>query len=91
MDSASSAMRVGARIVIVTPEGIRVEHSFRLGFKASNNETDYEALFAGLRAAFGFGAIDLEVYLDSRLVVSQVKGSFKTKDAWMISYLRLVN
>ena len=44
MDGASSAMGAGAEIVIITPEGIRLEHSFRLGFKASNNEAEYEAL-----------------------------------------------
>ena len=37
-DGASSAMGAGVRIVIVTPEGIRLEYSFRLGFRASNNE-----------------------------------------------------
>ena len=43
MDGASSTMKAGAGIVIVTPEGIQLEHSFRLGFRASNNE----ALLAG--------------------------------------------
>ena len=49
MDGASSAMGASAGIVIITPEGIRLEHSFRLGFKASNNEAEYEALIAGLK------------------------------------------
>ena len=33
VDGASSAIGAGARIVIITPEGIRLEHSFRLGSK----------------------------------------------------------
>ena len=45
-----------ARIVIITPEGIRLEHSFRLGFRASNNEAEYEALLAGLKTVLGKGA-----------------------------------
>ena len=49
MDGASSTVRANARIVIITSEGIRLEHSFRLGFKASNNEAEYEALIAGLK------------------------------------------
>ena len=49
VDCASSDMGVGAGIVIITPEGIRLEHSFRLGFKASNNEAEYKALIAGLK------------------------------------------
>ena len=65
-------MGPGARIVIITPKGIRLEHSFRLGFKASNNEAEYKAFITGLRTAFNMGAHDVEVYLDSWLVVNQV-------------------
>ena len=67
---ASSAMRAGARIVIITPEGIRLEHSFRLGFRASNNEAKYEALLVGLRVVLDMGAREVEIYSDSFLVVS---------------------
>ena len=77
MDGASSAMRASAGIVIITPEGIRLEHSFRLGFRASNNEVEYEALLARLRTVLGMGAWDVEIYSDSWLVVSQVQGNFE--------------
>ena len=70
VDSASSAMRAITGIVIATPEGIWLEHSFRLGFRASNNEPEYEALLAGLRTILGMGAQEVEAYLDSRLVVN---------------------
>ena len=80
MDGASSAMGAGAGIVIITLEGIRVKHSFRLGFKAFNNEAEYEALLAGLRVVFDLGAWEVKVYLDSRLVVNQVEGSIEAKD-----------
>ena len=33
---------------------------------------------------------DVEIYSDSRLVVSQVDGSFEAKDSWMVEYLKLV-
>ena len=56
VDSASSALGASAGIVIITPEGIKLEHSFRLGFRASNNEAEYEALLAGLRIASDLGA-----------------------------------
>ena len=70
MDGALSAMGASTRIVIVTPEGIQLEHSFRLGFRVSNNETKYKALLAGLRIVLGIGARDVEIYSDSQLVVS---------------------
>ena len=65
MDGALSAMGAGVGIVIITPEGIRLEHSFRLGFRASNNEAKYEALLAGFRTILGMGARDVEIYSDS--------------------------
>ena len=80
MDGASSAMGEGAGIVIITLEGIRVKHSFRLGFKAFNNEAEYEALLAGLRVVLDLGAWEVKVYLDSRLVVNQVEGGIEAKD-----------
>lgn len=33
---------------------------------------------------------NVEIYLDSRLVVNQVDGSFEAKDSRMVEYLRLV-
>ena len=89
MDGASSAMGASARIVIITPEGIRLEHSFRLGFKASNNEAEYEALITGLKTVLDLGARNVEVYSDSRLVVNQVQGNFEARDSRMKEYLKV--
>ena len=87
VDGASNAMGAGAGIVIITPEGIRLELSFRLGFKASNNEAEYEAFLAELRAVLHLGAKDVEIYSDSRLVVYQIIGSFGARDSRMKAYL----
>ena len=72
VDGASSAMGARAGIVIITSDGIRLEHSLRLGFRASNNEAEYEALIARLKAVQDMGAREVEVYSDSQLVVNQV-------------------
>ena len=63
-------MGASAGIVIITSEGIWLKYSFRLGFRASNNKAEYEALLAGLRTILGMGARDVEIYSDSRLVVN---------------------
>ena len=67
-----------------------MEHSLRLGFKASNNKAEYKALLAESRDVLDLGLQDMVVYLDSRLIVNQVEGSFEAKDPRMIDYLRLV-
>nr|XP_023906600.1 uncharacterized protein LOC112018320 [Quercus suber] len=54
---------------------------------ASNNEAEYEAFLAGLRAASSLGAREIELYSDSRLVVNQVQGSFEARDPRMKAYL----
>lgn len=90
VDGASSTLGARAGIVIITLKGIKLEHSFRLDFKASNNEAEYESLLAELRIILDLGARYVEVYSDSRLVVNQVQGSFEAKDSRMMEYLRLV-
>ena len=64
---------------MISPKGLRLEKSLRLGFQASNNEVEYEALIAGLRVAWKLGTEDVEIFSDSRLVVSQVEESFEVK------------
>lgn len=83
VDDASNARGSGVGIFMLSLKGLRMENSFRLGFHASNNETEYEALIAELRAVQKLGAEEVEVYSDSRLVVSQIEGSFKAKDYHM--------
>ena len=65
VDGASNTLGAEAGIVVITPERIKLEHSFRLGFKASNNEVEYEALLAGLRVVSDLGAKEVEVHSDS--------------------------
>ena len=65
VDNASNATGAGAGIVVITSKGIKLKHSFRLGFKASNNETEYEALLAELRVVSDLGAKEVEIYSNS--------------------------
>lgn len=64
-----------------------MEKSLRLGFWASNNETEYEALIVGLQAAQKLGVEEVGVVLDSRLVVSQVDKSFEAREQPMLQNL----
>lgn len=46
---------------------------------ASNNVAEYRGLIAGLQAAIDLGAHEVEVRMDSLLVVNQMKGEWKVK------------
>ena len=62
-----------------------MEKSLRLGFKASNNKVEYEALIVGLQVARNLRVEEVEVFSDSRLVVNQVEGSFGARDQYLVT------
>lgn len=47
-----------------------IEQTVRLGFVASNNESEFEALIVGLKKAIILSAKDLVVHYDSQLVAN---------------------
>ena len=59
-------------LVLVSPEKITIENSLRLGFSATNNEAEYEALLVGITMVQKMGGKTMEIFSDSRLVVGQV-------------------
>lgn len=48
--------------------------------RATNNVAEYRALIAGLELAIEKGVTDVEISVDSELVVSQMNGEWKIKD-----------
>ena len=56
----------------------------------SNNEAEYEALLAGLRAARSLKVDRISVFCDSQLIVSQVKEECEAKGEKMAIYLKIV-
>ncbi|XP_075636591.1 uncharacterized protein LOC142608804 [Castanea sativa] len=86
-DEASNRKGAGIGIVLITPEKLIMEKSLRLGFVATNNEAEYEALLAGAQMVRHLGGEIVELYYDSRLVVGQVNGEFEARDERMKKYL----
>jgi ribonuclease HI len=56
------------------------ERGERIG-RATNNVAEYRALLLGIERAAALGASELELIGDSELIVRQVKGEYKVKDA----------
>ncbi|GKA99381.1 reverse transcriptase domain-containing protein [Tanacetum coccineum] len=56
-------------------------------FTASNNEVEYEALIAGLRIAAQMGVLNVQVSVDSKLVVNQILRTYVAKEENMVKYL----
>ena len=90
VDGASGAGGSSAGIMLKGPGEFKVCYALRLGFKASNNVAEYEALINGMMVAMEVGATDLEVNSDSQLVVNQITGAYQARDPTMQSYLAKV-
>ena len=48
VDGAANQRGFGVGLVLISPEKITIEKSLRLGFSATNNEAEYEALLVGM-------------------------------------------
>ena len=90
IDGAANAQGSGAGLILTSPEGIDIEYALRFGFNTSNNETEYEAIIAGLNLAHSLEVDRLEIYSDSQLVVRQIEDTYEAKRGRMILYLRKV-
>jgi ribonuclease HI len=72
-------------VLLDKEDNILVDEGVYLGI-TTNNQAEYTALKLGLERALKDGARELDVYMDSLLVVNQMKGIFKVKnrDLWPI-------
>ena len=87
VDGAANQKGSRVGIVIVSPDRITIEKSLRLGFSATNNEAEYEALLIGVAMVRKLGRKVVDVFSDSRLVVEQVKGELEARNLRMQGYL----
>ena len=90
VDGATKAQGSGAGLILTSLKGIDVEYALRFGFRASNNEAEYEAVIAGLNLAHSMEVDQLEVCSDSQLVVRQIEDTYEAKSETMILYLKKV-
>jgi len=49
--------------------------------RATNNQAEYRAVIAALKEALKLGAVEADIYLDSELVVKQINGSYRVRNA----------
>ncbi|XP_057444597.1 uncharacterized protein LOC130736831 [Lotus japonicus] len=91
VDGSSNDTGSGAGITIESPDKMVIEQSLKFEFKASNNQSEYEAQITGLRLAIELGVQKLFIKGDSQLVVKQVKGEYQVKDPQLSKYLEVVH
>jgi ribonuclease HI len=73
-----------AAYVLETEDGTVLEARGETIGVATNNVAEYRALVAGLAKAVEFGVDELEVVSDSELLVKQMNGEYRVKNAALI-------
>ena len=72
VDEAANQRGSRVGLVLISLEKLTIEKSLRLGFSATNNEAEYEALLEGISMVQKMGGKATKVFSDSRLVVGQI-------------------
>lgn len=71
----------GIGVIILDSNKTKIREVFKYIGEATNNVAEYNALVCGLEEAAALGATDLTIYIDSELLVKQLNGEYKVKDA----------
>ncbi|GJU87334.1 ribonuclease H-like domain-containing protein [Tanacetum coccineum] len=85
---ASSPDGAGAGLMLIDPAGKEYTYALRFEFETTNNEAEYEALLVGLRIAQEMEITKVAIFIDSQLVVNQIKGTYAAKQLSIKSYLQ---
>jgi len=91
VDGSSNSKQCGARVILESPGGLKVEQSLHFNFNASNNQAKYEALIDGLNLAGDMGVKQLRCLTDSQLTVGQINDTFQVKDPLLTRYYQKVS
>ena len=74
----------GIGAVVATPRGkVLAEVSEGIGW-ATNNQAEYRAVIAGLERARALGARRVRVKADSKLLVEQLRGAYRVRNAGLL-------
>jgi len=72
--------------VIISPNKKQYPVSVKLQFGCTNNTVEYEVCILDLEAALELNIRKIDVYGDSILIISQVKGEWQTKEEKLRPY-----
>lgn len=88
VDGSSTMEMSGEGVILINPEGFKIQQAIKFSFSATNNEAEYKAIIAGLKLAVELETKIIDIYSDSQLVVKQVTRDSKVHNEKMGYYLQ---
>jgi hypothetical protein len=85
-DGSSCGKGGGVGILLISPRGEMFEFAIPIQPTVTNNQAEYESLLRGLQYLREAGAVSVEVYGDSELVIKQLNGQYECKSDALRSY-----
>jgi ribonuclease HI len=85
-DGSSCGKGGGVGILLISPRGEIFEFAIPIQPTVTNNQAEYEALLRGLQYLREAGAVSVEVYGDSELVIKLLNGQYECKSEALRSY-----
>ena len=70
----------GIGVFIADEQGKKIEGRYKYLGVATNNQAEYQGALHGIRRGIELGAHEIELRMDSNLVVEQLSGNFKIKN-----------
>ncbi|XP_071933160.1 uncharacterized protein [Coffea arabica] len=90
VDGASSKEGCGVGLLLTSPMGEELAYALKFDFRASNNESEYKILIAGMVIARKLGAESIKIFSDLQLIVNKVLGNYKVKEEPLKKYVAKV-
>ena len=90
IDGSSNVNGFVIGLVLTSPEVDLIQQAIWCGFRATNNEDEYEALITGFSLTKGIGIKKLDIRYDSQLVVNPLLGTYQARNSKMTAYLAYV-
>ena len=70
----------GIGVFITDENGKKMEGRYKYLGIATNNQAEYQGALYGIRRGIEMGATEIELRMDSNLVIEQLSGNFKIKN-----------
>ncbi|GAV90710.1 RVT_3 domain-containing protein, partial [Cephalotus follicularis] len=86
VDLSSCISGSEAGLMLTSPDGWTIEYTLRFGFRATNNEAEWEALITGLTIVKHLEVQKIEASCDSQLVVGLTSGEYEAREDFMAKY-----
>jgi hypothetical protein len=87
-DGSSCGKGGGVRILLISPRGEMFEFAIPIQPTVTNNQAEYEALLRGLQYLKEVGAVSVEIYGDSELVIKQLNDQYECRSDILRSYYK---